>query len=112
MRRKFLIGAISFLVLLSVAVISVLIYIRSGRLDLFVQNQIVSGLADLGIRAEIGNAHLDIGGYKVTIDNVTLYAGRETSAFASIDNVVVQFSVLDYLKRNIKIDRVVVTHPH
>ena len=112
MRRKFLVGALSLLILLFVSVISVFIYIRSGRLDLFVQNQIASGLGDLGIRAEIGKTHLDLGGYKVAVENVALYAGQQPAPFASIDSAVVQFSVLDYLKQNIKIDRVVITHPH
>src|ERR1700752_355875 len=112
MRRKFLVGALSLLILLFVSVISVLICIRSGRLDLFVQNQIASGLGDLGIRAEIGKTHLDLGGYKVVVENVALYAGQQPAPFALIDSAVVQFSVLDYLKQNIKIDRVIITHPH
>ncbi len=111
MRRKILIGVIALLSVILLIVIGLFWYIRSGRLDLFVQNQIIVALKDFGIRTEIGKTHLDLGGYTVTLDDIKLYAGDGQKPFGSVQNLKVQFSIVDYLKQKINITQVVVTHP-
>jgi len=112
MRRKLLIGAISFLSLILLLVIASFIYIRSGQLDVFLQRQVIAALADVGITAKIGSAHLDIRGYRVTLENVELYAGDGQKPFGAIDKLSAQFSVLSYLHQRIKITQVEIVHPH
>src|SRR5436190_8250807 len=112
MRRKLVIGAISFLSLILLLVIAVFIYIRSGQLDLFLQRQVIAALADVGITAKIGSAHVDIRGYRVTLENVELYAGDGEKPFGAIDKLSAQFSVLSYLHQRIKITQVEIVHPH
>ncbi|HSE39026.1 MAG TPA: hypothetical protein VLG74_17115, partial [Blastocatellia bacterium] len=72
MRRKLLIGAISFLALVLLLITGLFIYIRSGRLDNYLRSQVVEALADVGVAAEIGSAHLDLGGYRVTLNDIKL----------------------------------------
>jgi translocation and assembly module TamB len=86
-------------------------FIRSGRLDLFLQNQVVAALAEMGIRAEIGGTHIEIRGYRVSLDNMKLYAGDSQKPFGTIDSLEAQFSVASYLHREINITQVQVNHP-
>src|ERR1051325_2006040 len=111
MRRKLLIGALSLLGLILILVAFVFWYVRSGRLDLYLQSQIVEGLKDLGIRAEIGGTHLGIRGYTVALDDVKLYAGDATEPFGKVKSIYATFSVLSYLRRDIKITSVVLDEP-
>jgi len=112
MRRKLLIGAISLLSLIFLLLIAVFVYVRSGQLDLYLQKQVVEALADVGIKAKIGAAHLDIRGSRVTLDNIELYAGDGQKPFGAIDELTAQFSVLSYLHRKIKITQIEIVHPH
>jgi translocation and assembly module TamB len=80
-------------------------------LDLYLQSQVVEAFADVGIRAEIGNAHLDLRGYRVTLDDIKLYAGDGQKPFGAIDSLTAQFSVLSYLGQKAKITQVKVEHP-
>src|SRR5215831_19306828 len=112
MRRRLLIGALALVGLFVLLAGSLFIYIRSGRLDLYLQNKIIESLAEVGIRAEIGSAHLDLSRpYKVTLRDIKLYAGRGTQPFGSLDRIEARFSVLSYLRQNIKITDVFVEHP-
>ncbi|MFY9608877.1 MAG: translocation/assembly module TamB domain-containing protein [Blastocatellia bacterium] len=92
-------------------VLSALVYVRSGRLDLYLRSQVVEAFADAGIRAEIGEAHLDLRGYRVTLDDIKLYAGDGQKPFGAIDSLTAQFSVLSYLGQRVKITQVKVVHP-
>ncbi len=112
MRKKLFIGAISLLGLILVLLIAVFIYVRSGQLDVFLQRQVVAALADVGITAKIGNTHLDIRGYRVTLENVEFYAGDGQKSFGAMDSLTAQFSVLSYLHQRIQITQIEIVHPH
>ena len=112
MRKKLFIGAISLLSLILILLIAVFIYVRSGQLDVFLQRQVVAALADVGITAKIGNTHLDIRGYRVTLENVEFYAGDGQKPFGAFDSLTAQFSVLSYLHQKIKITQIEIVHPH
>ncbi|HTG15801.1 MAG TPA: hypothetical protein VK747_11090, partial [Blastocatellia bacterium] len=112
MRRRLLIGAIVLLSLVLLLVVSAIIYLRSGRLDLYLQDQVVEAFADVGIRAELGKTHLDIRGYRVTLEDIKLYAGDGQKPFGAIDRLTAQFSALSYLHQRFKITQVEVVHPH
>src|SRR6185369_815762 len=111
MRRKLLIAALVLVGLLLLLFIAVVFYIRSGRLDLYLQAQVIEALGEFGIRAEIGNAHLDLRGYKVTLDDIKLYAGDGKTPFGKIKQMSAEFSVISYLRRQINITHVVVDQP-
>jgi translocation and assembly module TamB len=111
MRRKLVIAALVVLGILLLLFIAVVFYIRSGRLDLFLKAQVIDALSDFGIRAEIGNTHLDIGGYKVTLDDVNLYAGDGQQPFGKFRQMTAEFSVISYLRREINITHIVVDQP-
>jgi translocation and assembly module TamB len=111
MRRKLLIGAISVLSLILIVIVSVIFYIRSGRLDHFLQDQVIVGLADVGIRAEIGSTKLDIRGSRVSLNDLKLYAGDAEKPFGLVDSLEAEFSIVSYLRREINITQVAVTHP-
>ncbi|HKY04911.1 MAG TPA: hypothetical protein VJQ56_08475, partial [Blastocatellia bacterium] len=81
MRRKLLIAALSLLGIIFVLTTALFWYIRSGRLDLKLQSIIIEALEESGIRATIGSTHLDIRGYKVTLNDVALYPGDGKEPF-------------------------------
>jgi translocation and assembly module TamB len=112
MRRKLFIGATILLSLVLLLILSAILYVRSGRLDLYLQEQVVEAFADVGIRAEIGKAHLDLRGYRVTLDDIKLYAGDGEKPFGAIESLSAQFSALSYLHQRFKITQVEVVHPH
>jgi translocation and assembly module TamB len=111
MRKKLLIGAVALVTLILLLIIGLFIYIRSGRLDNYLRNQVVEALADVGITAEIGWAHLDLGGYRVTLNDIKLSAANGKNRFGTIDSLAVQFSVLSYLHQRINITQVEIVHP-
>src|SRR5256714_1464213 len=111
MRRKLLIAALALLGVILLLFIAVVLYIRSGRLDLYLQSQVIEALNDFGIRAEIGTTHLDLRGYKVTLDDVKLYAGDAGEPFGKIKQMTAEFSVISYLRREINITHIVVNQP-
>ena len=111
MRRKLLIGAIAFLSLILALILGLFIYIRSGRLDNYLRDQVVEGLAEVGITAEIGSTSLDLRGYKVTLKDIKLSATNGKKRFGTIDSLTAQFSVLSYLSQRIKITNVQIDHP-
>jgi translocation and assembly module TamB len=111
MRRKLLIGALSTIALALILIAAIFIYIRGGRLDLYVQNRILESLQEVGIRASIERLHLDITGKKVTLENLTLYAGQGEKPFGSIEKIEVVFSVIDYLKGKINITEFTIIRP-
>ena len=111
MRRKLLIGAVSFLTLILLLITGLFIYIRSGRLDNYLREQVVEALADVGVTAEIGSANLDLRGYKVTLKDIKLSATDGKNRFGTIERIEAQFSVLSYLNQRIKITNVEVVHP-
>src|SRR5262249_1112888 len=91
--------------------IAVVVYIRSGRLDLFLQSQVTESLTDFGIRAEIGNTHLNLRGNTVSLRDLKLFAGDAAQPFALVKQLTAEFSVLSYLRRQIKIVRIAIDEP-
>ncbi len=111
MRRKILFGAVALLGLILILVVAVFWYIRSGRLDLYLQGQIIAALKDVGIDAEIGQAHLDLAGYKVKLSDVKLSSAKTHKPIGSVSEILTEFSVISYLEQKIEITKVVITHP-
>ncbi|HET9529302.1 MAG TPA: AsmA-like C-terminal region-containing protein, partial [Blastocatellia bacterium] len=111
MRRKLIIGALSFLGIILILAIAAFWYIRSGRLDQLLQGMIVEALEESGITAKIGSTHLDIRGYKVTLKDIELYPGDGTEPFGKIESLEASFSVVDYFRQMINITEVVINRP-
>jgi translocation and assembly module TamB len=110
-RRKLLVGAISTLGVVLVLLIAVFWYVRSGRLDARLEYEIEVALRDVGIDARFERVSLDIRGYKVTLNGVTLSSLKSGKELGKIDEVVVEFSVLDYLRQKVEINEIMVTRP-
>ena len=111
MRRKIVTGALTAIGLILVLVASLFVYIRSGRLDRFLESKIVESLREVGIRAEIGRAHLDLRPYKVSLEDLRLYTQTSSEPFGAIGRIDAEFSVVDYLKQNIAISKVTMIDP-
>ncbi|HEU4388087.1 MAG TPA: hypothetical protein VFV34_09840, partial [Blastocatellia bacterium] len=111
MRKKLLKGALTVLALASILVISIIIYIRSGKLDRLVQNEIVNALAERGVQATIGSLHLDLTGSRVTVENVELRERKTDRLIARIARIEVAFSVTDYLRQKATISRIGISEP-
>ena len=111
MRRKLLIGAVSLLSLVLLLLIAVFYYVRSGRLDTYLRVQVIEALADVGIKAKIGSSHLDLRGYRVTLNDIELSTGEGQKPFGAIESLSAQFSVLSYLHQRIQITQVEIIRP-
>ncbi|MEK6304056.1 MAG: translocation/assembly module TamB domain-containing protein [Acidobacteriota bacterium] len=111
MRRKVLIGATILLSLLLLLVISAILYVRSGRLDLYLREQVIAELQDAGIRAEIGSTHLDLSGYKVTLNDIKLFSRDGKKAIGEIESISADFSIVSYWRQEISIKRIEITGP-
>ncbi|MCI0491027.1 MAG: translocation/assembly module TamB domain-containing protein [Blastocatellia bacterium] len=111
MRRKILIGLATLLGFIILFILGVFWYVRSGRLDLYIQGQIVEALKETGIEATIGKTELDLRGYKVNLKNIQLVSIEGKRPIASVEDLLVEFSVVDYLRQKISITNVTVTNP-
>ncbi|HEY6333721.1 MAG TPA: YdbH domain-containing protein, partial [Blastocatellia bacterium] len=111
MRKRLLIGALTAAGLAAVFVVSLFVYVRSGRLDRFVQKEVIQALADVGIKAEVGRAHLELRPYKVKLEDIRLYTERGARPFGTIDSIEASFAITDYFKQDVVIRQVNVTGP-
>jgi len=111
MRRKLLIAAGTIVGLGLLLAIAVIVYVRSGRLDLLLKDQLVAALDDAGIRAEIGQARLDLAGNKVTLDDLRLFVKKNNEPLGTIDQVIANFSITSYLRQEFSLKDVQIVHP-
>ena len=111
MRRKLLIVAASLLGLIVILSLSALFYVRSGRLDLLLQRQLISALDEAGIRAELAKATLDLRGYTVSLEGLRLFEKKNNKEFGYVDKITARFSVASYLKQRINLTEIDIVHP-
>jgi uncharacterized protein involved in outer membrane biogenesis len=111
MLRKIRNVALFLLGLILLLAIAAVIYIRSGGLDNILRNQIIAGLKDAGIRAELGHARLDITGSKVTFEKLELYAEGVDKPFALVERIEGEFSVISYLAQRINLTKLTIVKP-
>jgi translocation and assembly module TamB len=111
MSKKSKIAALSVLGLLALLVLAIIIYVRTGGLDRILRDQIIAGLKDAGIRADIGDTSLDISGSKVTFKKMELYLEGETVPFAKVESITGEFSVISYLAQRINLTKLTITRP-
>ena len=111
MRKKLLIGALSLLGIILILAIAAIWYVRSGRLDLLLKAQIVEALKDMGIRAEIEKAHLELFGDKVTLEDIKLYTEDGQQPFGHIKKIEANYSIVSLLRQEANITEVTVTEP-
>jgi translocation and assembly module TamB len=111
MLRKIRNAALFLLGLILLLAIAAVIYIRSGGLDKILRNQIIAGLKENGIRAEIGDTKLDITGSKVTIEKLALYDEGGDKPFALVERIEGEFSVISYLAQRINLIKLTIVKP-
>ncbi len=111
MRRKFFIGLLTALGFITLSSIAVIVFVRSGRLDRYIHDQIVEGFAERGIRAEVGGVNLDLRGYRVTLDDIKLFLEKDGRTLGSMSRFTAAFSVTDYLRQKIRITSIDIIDP-
>ncbi len=111
MLRKIKIFSFTLLALILLAVLSAILYIRSGGLDRFLQNQLIAGLQDAGIRAEVGSTQLSLTGNRATLDNLRLFLDGEDKPFVTIEKIEGEFSVISYLRQRLNLKQLTITKP-
>ncbi len=111
-RRNLLItaGAVATLVI-AVALIAVFFY-RSGRVDEIVKNQIISTLAEYGIRAEIEGFEAQIGARTAELRGIALYDAATGAELGNISRLVARISIEDLyalsLRRNVQLESLLI----
>ncbi|MBI3653843.1 MAG: translocation/assembly module TamB domain-containing protein [Acidobacteria bacterium] len=111
MSKKLKITTLLSLGLISLLVLTLIIYVRTGGLDRILRDQIIGGLQEVGIRAEIGDANLSLFGSKVTFNNVKLYVEGESQPFATVESINGEFSVISYLAQRINLTKLTIVKP-
>jgi translocation and assembly module TamB len=112
MKKKVIIGLLSPLALVVALILAGIIYIRSGRLDLWLQSRIIEELRESNIRAEIGSTRLDLSGRRVKLQDLRLYSLKGGRPLGTIQQLEAEFSIADYFRRRIKLNKVVLIGPH
>jgi translocation and assembly module TamB len=111
MRRKLLIAAASLLGLVLLFIAAIFFYIRTGRLDLLLRDQIVAELDDAGIRAELDKSTLDLSGYSVSLEGLRMFVKKTGKELGEIERLTARFSVVSYLNQELNITDVEVVNP-
>jgi translocation and assembly module TamB len=87
--------------------LGVLLY-RTGRVDALISNQIISTLAQYGIRAEVKEFHTALGPRTVQIKGLALYDAQSGAQLGRIDSIIATVRVEDLyalsLRRNVNLE--------
>src|SRR5262245_3678837 len=111
MRRKILIALATFASIVLVLLAIIIFYIRSGRLDLVLKDQIIAALDEAGIRAELDKSTLDLSGYTVKLEGLRLFIKKNDKELAEVESITARFSVLSYLKQEVRLTDIQIVHP-
>jgi translocation and assembly module TamB len=111
MRRKLLIALATLATIVLVLLAIVVFYIRSGRLDLLLKDQIIAALDEAGIRAELDKSTLNLSGYTVTLEGLRLFIKKNGKELGEVESITARFSVLSYLKQEVRLTDVQIVHP-
>lgn len=113
-RNAFYVSLVAIVGALVLLLFSVFLY-RSGRVDTLIANQIISTLAEYGIRAEIKEFHTKLGPRTVEIKGLALYDAQSGAQLGRIDNIIATVRVADLyalsLRRNVNLEALEVNSP-
>jgi outer membrane protein insertion porin family len=85
--KRFLFISLGFLLLITFLVFAGLYYIRTGRLNRYIADQVVEALSEYGLRAEIGKFELAWGIRTAKIRDIKLYNQQTGQLIAKIDRL-------------------------
>jgi autotransporter translocation and assembly factor TamB len=93
----------------------IFILYRSGQIDRYVANQIVSTLAKYNVRAEIGSFHTRLNAREVEINDLKLYNSVTGAQIGQVGRIVAKVRVEDLyglkLSRNVNLEALAVDRP-
>jgi hypothetical protein len=92
-RRWLLIGGLSVLALLIGLGLLAWYWVRSGRVNSYVADQIVAALKEYGIRAEVGGFEIGRGLRTAAVRDVKLYNQQTGQLIATLDRAVVTIEI-------------------
>jgi outer membrane protein insertion porin family len=93
-KRLLLIG-LGLLLLITFIVLVGLYYIRSGRLNRYIANQVADALGEYGLRAEIGRFDIAWGIRTAKIGDIKVYNQQTGQPVATIDQLEMAVQILD-----------------
>lgn len=92
-RQWLLISGLSLVALLIIGAFVAWYWVRSGRVNRYVADQIVTALREYGIRAEVGGFELGRGLRTATLRNLKLYNQTNGQLIATVDRATVTIEV-------------------
>lgn len=111
-RRNAIITAGALATLAVVLVLAAVFFYRSGRVDTILREQIVSTLAEYGIRAEVEGFETQLGARTAEIRGLALYDAATGAELGNIKRITARIRVEDLyalnLRRNVQLERLVV----
>lgn len=86
-------GGLVFFLLLVVIAISVLYYIRSGRINTYIVGQVQTALKEYGLRADVGGLDIAWGIRTAKVSDVKIYNEQTGKLIASIDQATLVLEI-------------------
>ena len=107
-------GIVAVVAVVALAFIIFILY-RSGQVDRYVANQIVSTLAKYNIRAEVGGFHTRLNAREVEINDLKLYNSVTGAQIGQVGRIVAKVRVEDMyglkLSRNVNLEALTIDRP-
>lgn len=107
-------GIVAVVAAVALVFIIFLLY-RTGQIDRYVANQIVSTLAKYNVRAEVGSFSTRLGPREVEINDLKLYNSETGAPIGNISRIVATVRIEDLwsisLTRNVNLEKLVVDRP-
>jgi len=107
-------AVVAVVAVLALAFIVFILY-RTGQIDRYVANQIVSTLAKYNIRAEVGSFHTRLNAREVEINDLKLYNSVTGAQIGQVGRIVAKVRVEDlyglHLSRNVNLEELTVDNP-
>src|SRR5215813_643072 len=95
--------------LLAILVLAGLVYVRTGKLNRYISNQVVEALGAYGLRAEIGEFNITWGAQTAKIGAIKIYNQQTGQLIATIDRVDMKVQIREpfalQLRREIVFER-------
>jgi translocation and assembly module TamB len=114
-RRNALVAGAATLGLGLLVALALVFFIRTGRLDRIVADQVIATLAEYGVRAEVDDFHIAFSPRTVEIKGLRLYDAQTGAQLGKIDRLLATVRIEDLfalnLRRNVDLEKLQIDNP-
>lgn len=111
MKKRVRIVLVSTVALVAVSFIALFVWYQTGGAARLLKSRVVAALAEMNIRAELGDTDLALRPGSVRFEGVKLYPGTDTTPIATVDQINVAFDITSLWSRTVELKTVELVHP-